>query len=85
MSRLCAWCPRAPASRRARSVRPSSHGICRPCLASGLRADRPGYMRSGARFHVWDADARSGAAWAEELAALDAALVSRSRRANGEG
>ena len=42
-------------------------------------------MRSGARFHVWDADARSGVAWAAELAALDAALVSRSRRANGEG
>ena len=83
MSRLCAWCPLAPESRRARAVRPPSHGICPPCLAAELRADRAGYTRSGARFTVWDADARAGAAWAAELAAVETALAVRARRANG--
>ena len=85
MSRLCAWCPLAPESRRARAVRPASHGICPPCLAAEVAADRPGYARSGARFTVWDADARAGAAWAAELAAVEAALPSHSRRASARG
>jgi len=84
MSRLCAWCPLAPESRRARAVRPASHGICPPCLAAELRSDRAGYTRSGARFTVWDEDARAGAAWAAELAALEAAPPSRARRASAQ-
>ena len=82
MSRRCAWCPRAPESRRARTARATSHGICRPCLAAGLRAERSGYTRSGAHFTVWDEDARAGEAWAAELAAVETALVIRARSAN---
>ena len=66
MTRRCAWCPRKPESIRLRPH--ASHGICRPCLAAGLRADG---AWSGARFLVWDADARAGAAWARELAAME--------------
>jgi len=77
-TRLCAWCPRAPAARR--TARPASHGICPPCLAAELRRAPAGYTRAGARFIVWDEDARAGAAWADELASVDAALSARLRR-----
>ena len=85
MSWLCAWCPLAPESRRRGTTRAASHGICRPCLAAGLRSARSGYARTGARFHVWDQDVRAGAAWAAELAALDSAPATRARRANARG
>jgi hypothetical protein len=64
---------------RAAERRPS-HGICRGCLAAGLRAERAGYRRVGVRFRVWDADARAGAAWARELGEVEAALAASERR-----
>ena len=77
MERLCAWCPRRPERERVRGARAASHSICRPCLRASLAVERRGYTRSGARFTVWDADARAGAAWAAELAALEGPLAAR--------
>lgn len=61
-------------------MRRPSHGICRGCLAAGLRAERTGYARAGARFRVWDADALDGSAWAGELAEVEEALAASERR-----
>ena len=82
MGRPCAWCPRAPEARGSRTLRPTSHGICRPCLAAGLRSERSGYARSGLRFHVWDEDTRAGAEWAAELAAADVPRAHRAQHAS---
>ena len=65
-SSVCAWCA-APSAHPERSRRRVSHGICPPCLAR-LRG---GFVHSGARFWVWDAEPRRAADWASELAAVE--------------
>src|SRR5262245_442113 len=65
-SSVCAWCT-APRARRPRAAQRTSHGMCPTCLARL----RPAYSRAGSQFWVWDPDARSGAEWASELAAVE--------------
>ena len=61
------WCSDAHPTPADGAARPASHGICAACLAARTRE----FRRAGGRFLVWDEDAREGAGWAAELAAVE--------------
>ena len=75
---LCAECSRVVGIFEEGPSRPS-RALCASCRERLRGAHCTGFTRTGARFYIWDSDARTASAWAAELVAVEVGLRTRRR------